>query len=242
MKAVILNSGIGSRMGKETKDIPKCLINIGHSETILSRQLNILINNGIDDITITTGYCGSQIKDYITNFSSSHISCVYNPKYRSTNCIYSLYLVGDVGDEDVILMHGDVVFEQAIFKRLLEPEKENTVLVKRTKEFLDKDFRGRIKDGKVTEIAIGICAADSYPIFPVYKLSNEFYRLWINEIDKFVTSGKIGVYAENALNKILKSVKLEPVYFDSGLCMEVDTEADLQAARKLIKNGSLQWS
>ena len=37
MKALILNSGLGSRMGVHTQDKPKCMADIGAGFTILSR-------------------------------------------------------------------------------------------------------------------------------------------------------------------------------------------------------------
>ena len=40
MKALILNSGLGSRMGVLTSEHPKCMTEISPRETILSRQLN----------------------------------------------------------------------------------------------------------------------------------------------------------------------------------------------------------
>jgi len=42
MKALILNSGLGSRMGEITKTHPKCMTEILEEETIVSRQLKLL--------------------------------------------------------------------------------------------------------------------------------------------------------------------------------------------------------
>ena len=42
MKALILNSGLGSRMGVLTSEHPKCMTEISPRETILSRQLRQL--------------------------------------------------------------------------------------------------------------------------------------------------------------------------------------------------------
>ena len=42
MKALILNSGLGSRMGVITNEHPKCMTEISYKNTILSRQLSIL--------------------------------------------------------------------------------------------------------------------------------------------------------------------------------------------------------
>ena len=56
MKALILNSGMGSRMGVLTKEHPKCMTDIPNNETILSRQLRIIEESGIKDVFITTRY------------------------------------------------------------------------------------------------------------------------------------------------------------------------------------------
>ena len=56
MKALILNSGLGSRMGVLTSEHPKCMTEISAHETILSRQLKIIADAGIEEVVMTTGY------------------------------------------------------------------------------------------------------------------------------------------------------------------------------------------
>ena len=64
MRALILNSGLGSRMGDETKTHPKCMTKINDKDTIISRQLKVLKRNGIKDIIITTGPFEDKLIDY----------------------------------------------------------------------------------------------------------------------------------------------------------------------------------
>jgi Nucleoside-diphosphate-sugar pyrophosphorylase involved in lipopolysaccharide biosynthesis/translation initiation factor 2B, gamma/epsilon subunits (eIF-2Bgamma/eIF-2Bepsilon) len=64
MKALILNSGLGSRMGVLTAEHPKCMTEISPRETILSRQLRLLSEAGIRDVVITTGYYDQVLVDY----------------------------------------------------------------------------------------------------------------------------------------------------------------------------------
>ena len=47
MKALILNSGLGSRMGVLSNDHPKYMTEISATDTILSRQLKLLKNENI---------------------------------------------------------------------------------------------------------------------------------------------------------------------------------------------------
>ena len=55
MKAIIFNSGLGHRMGDETKTHHKSMAPMKDGETIFHRQLRILSEEGIKDFVITTG-------------------------------------------------------------------------------------------------------------------------------------------------------------------------------------------
>ena len=64
MKALILNSGLGHRMGVLTSEHPKCMTEVSATETILSRQLKLLLSLGITDVVMTTGYFDQVLIDY----------------------------------------------------------------------------------------------------------------------------------------------------------------------------------
>ena len=64
MKALILNSGLGSRMGVLTSEHPKCMTEISSHETILSRQLKQIAEAGIEEVVVTTGYYGGVLVNY----------------------------------------------------------------------------------------------------------------------------------------------------------------------------------
>ena len=50
MKALILNSGLGSRMGVLTSEHPKCMTEISARDIILSRQLKMIADVGIVEV------------------------------------------------------------------------------------------------------------------------------------------------------------------------------------------------
>ena len=64
MKAVILNSGLGHRMGVLTSEHPKCMTEISPTDTILSRQLKLIAAVGIEEVVMTTGYFDSVPVNY----------------------------------------------------------------------------------------------------------------------------------------------------------------------------------
>ena len=64
MKALILNSGMGFRMGVLTSEQPKCMTEVSGKDTILSRQLRLIEEAGIKEVIITTGYYDDILTKY----------------------------------------------------------------------------------------------------------------------------------------------------------------------------------
>ena len=66
MKALILAAGLGSRLKHRTEDRPKALT-IVCGKPILSYQIEVLLEEGIRDITIVIGYKGEKIIEYLSS-------------------------------------------------------------------------------------------------------------------------------------------------------------------------------
>ena len=238
MKALILNSGIGKRMEYLTQDKPKCLVKLNEKETILSRQLRLLEKQKIQDIVITTGPYQDLLIEYVgTNFPNLNVEFIFNPSYASTNYIYSMYLAKDKLRDDILLLHGDMVFDEKVLSDLLNDSEQNLVLMDRDADVPEKDFKGKIMNGIVSEIGVNLFGENCFTLMPVYKISKVRFIKWLDEIGKFVLNKQVTVYAENAFNKISETIELKPCYYSGILCMEVDTPEDLALAKKWVAEG-----
>ena len=153
MKALILNSGLGHRMGVLTSEHPKCMTEVSGSETILSRQLKLLAKTGIKEVVMTTGYYDDVLVNYCRSLNLPlNYTFVNNPLYAETNYIYSIYLAREHLDDDVILMHGDLVFEISVLEDMLACP-DSCMKVSSTLPLPDKDFKAVVKDGEVHKCA-----------------------------------------------------------------------------------------
>lgn len=236
MQVIILNSGTGSRMKEFTADKPKCLVELKENETILSRQVLALQEMGLTKIIITTGPFAGQIETYLEKkFSGVKFSFVHNPAYRKTNYIYSLLLCEHEVKDDLILMHGDMVFENGVLSKLLHSTQADAVLVNDRVELPAKDFKGEIRGGRVRKISVNIFNEHCSFLMPIYKLQQETFNVWLNEMKKFQDQDRLNVYAEDALNNLLDELVLQPVYLSDRFCMEVDDLNDLKLARQYLK-------
>jgi len=62
--AMILAAGLGKRMQPLTLKTPKALLKVG-GKNLLERAINLLINNGVENITINIHHLGEQIKNFL---------------------------------------------------------------------------------------------------------------------------------------------------------------------------------
>ena len=233
MKALLLNSGTGSRMGLETKDKPKCMVKVSETETILSRQIRLLLNAGITEFVITIGPFEDVIPNHVKEgFPNLSVTYVRNEVYDKTNYIYSMYLAKEYIQDDFILLHGDIVLEDRVLPKLLSDQRKNLAVIDSQAVLPEKDFKCVMHNGYITEIGINPVGKGKQAfLLPVYKLSREFMEKWLDEIHAFVEEGTTTVYAENAFNRISAQMFLETFELDGMFCMEVDTLDDLAIAR-----------
>ncbi len=226
MKALILNSGMGSRMGFLTSEHPKCMTEISPRETILSRQLRQLSEVGIDEVVITTGCFESVLVNYCNNLNLPiHITFVNNPLYYETNYIYSIYCAREYLDDDIILMHGDLVFENEVLDKVMDFD-GSCMTVSSTLELPEKDFKAVISDGNVVKVGIEFFN-DAMAAQPLYKLSKKDWRTWLDKIIEYCVNGFQNCYAENALNEVAFELNIKLLDVKDDLCGEVDNPEDL---------------
>ena len=76
---MILTAGLGKRMQPLTNKKPKPLIDIG-GITLLERAINLLINHGVDEISINIHHLGHQIEKFILNLRSQAEITISNEK------------------------------------------------------------------------------------------------------------------------------------------------------------------
>lgn len=239
MKALILNSGLGHRMGVLTSEHPKCMTEISKKETILSRQLKMIAESGIEEVVITTGYYDEILVNYCNSLELPlNISFVKNPLYDSTNYIYSIYCAREyLYHTDIILMHGDLVFENDVLDQVLTSDK-SCVTVSSTQELPQKDFKAVISDnGHIMSIGVEYFN-NAIALQPLYKLLYEDWEIWLDKIIEFCEGqdySKRKQYAEDAFNEVSAMCKVYPMDVKDHLCAEIDTPEDLSVVSKELR-------
>ncbi len=230
MRAVIFNSGMGSRMGKSTRLKPKCMTALYNAETIFARQIRILSACGIEEFVVTTGPFADQIEAQAAACQrydpGLRFIFVPNPRYRTTNYIVSMYLVRAYLDTDLLLLHGDLVFNEGLVREMLSDQSKSLCLFHEDKILPRKDFKAQFCDGILQKVSVRIFGTDCYAFQPLYKLDADAVRIWRDRVGLFVESGRNQVYAEEALNEVASDMNIHGMSYKPHYIDEIDNEED----------------
>lgn len=234
MKALILNSGLGHRMGVLTSEHPKCMTEISLRDTILSRQLRLLSENGINEVIMTTGYFDDILIDYCNSLNLPiNIIFVNNPDYGKTNYIYSIYCAREsLRDDEIVLIHGDLVFENTVLERVISCS-TSCMAVSSTLPLPEKDFKAVVENGIVRKVGIEFFD-NAMEAQALYKLTKIDWETWLYKIEEFCESGNRNCYAEEAFNEVSNKMNVVALDVKDELCAEIDNPEDLEIVKKKV--------
>lgn len=157
-----------------------------------------------------------------------------NPVYDKTNYIYSIYCAREYLDDDIILMHGDLVFENEVFDQVVNSD-TSCMTVSSTLPLPEKDFKAQIVDGKVMKVGVDIFN-DAMEAQALYKLNRADWKVWLDKITEFCEAGNSKVYAENALNELNGAANISALDVKNLLCSEIDNPEDLAVVTDKLKS------
>jgi len=147
MEAIIMAAGFGSRLGKISNDLPKSFLEI-NGEKLIERAIRLLKSNGIDNITVVTGYKSELFIDCL----GLKIKYVNNPLYFCTNVLSSFACAMGGLQEDFIFLHADTIFEESILRDLIHFEGD-IVLPVDFKKCVEEEMRVITSGNKLQEIS-----------------------------------------------------------------------------------------
>ncbi len=230
MLAVILAAGKGKRLKEITKDMPKCLIEIG-GKSIIERQIEILNKNGINEIYVVVGYKANEIMKKL----NGKVNFILNEDYEKTDNLYSLYLAKNfVKGREFILLNGDAIFDEEIIKQIIMKD-GNRIPV--DKKHYDKEEL-KIKGDEIAEKILPKSAAreeSDGSTIGIFKFSPDGSKILFDEIEGLVEKGMKNRWFEYAINKILNKTNFYIEDISNYNWMEIDTMQDLKKAREIWK-------
>ena len=126
-RAIIIAAGSGNRLRPLTDETPKCMLEVGR-KSLIEHCIDNLQENGIDHISIVTGYKAEKI-----NFEGLYY--YHNNNYLTNNVLHSLLYAREaleqaVKDEaPVVISYSDIWYHSSIVKSLLQSQGDINLVV-----------------------------------------------------------------------------------------------------------------
>lgn len=118
MKAVIMAGGSGKRLMPLTYSTPKPMVRF-FSKPILAHIIELLSENGFDDITLTLGYMAKRIEEYIENTDFGNIKITLSKEEKPLGTAGSVKNAVKNAEEPFLVISGDCVCDFDL-KKIME--------------------------------------------------------------------------------------------------------------------------
>ncbi len=242
-KAIILIAGLGTRLRPLTEKMPKCLVKI-NGQSILVNALNHLAENGIIETILVVGYLKEKIKKTIGNtWSKMKISYVDNDLYNQTNNSYSLWLAIENLNENVLVLEGDVFFENKLLTNLIQDSRKNLSIVEAYNPNLDGTFVAIDQGQKILQVIhkkdrpTDFTCTDKFKTVNLHKFSRSFLQNHLRPTLKKHIQNQNGTEPiEFILNEIVKNYhNLYAFNVKKEKWFEIDDINDLKKAEAIFK-------
>ena len=122
MIGLVMAAGASRRLRPETDHLPKALLPVDGTSTILDLGLRNLAGVGIADVVVLVGFAAATVAARVPELERRHgvaIELVYNARAEEWNNAYSLWLARDHFRRGVLLVNGDTVHPASVERALL---------------------------------------------------------------------------------------------------------------------------
>ena len=249
MKAIVIAAGEGSRMGNLTQNIPKSLVMV-NGKSIIERQLSILKQNGILDIIIVTG-------PHHEKFNFEKIRYIRDKNFLEHDQLGSLISAKKEINDNLIILFGDIIFENVILAKILESKSDISIAVdmnwartytSKPASSFDEADKVRFEQGNVSRIFKTMTKEDKKfeigEFIGLMKLSKKGSKQLVDYYEKIQSTHKDKFHDAQSIKKaklidhlqelIENKIKIDAIPIAGKWC-EIDTKQDLEIAQKKFK-------
>ncbi len=124
-QAVIMAGGLGSRLGAQTKDMPKGFLEIGGTPMV-EQSVQKLIAAGIEEIIIGTGHCREYYEELAKKYPC--ITLAHNANYKDTGSMGTLTVCSPYVEGDFLLLESDLLYDSIGLNVLINDARRDLIL------------------------------------------------------------------------------------------------------------------
>lgn len=209
---VFLSAGLGNRMGKIGKDMPKSLLKI-RSKTIIFRLVDHLASRGLEELNIILGFKYKKILKELNKIKNLKINFSIIKDFKNNGSAFSWYQFKNLWKKKkpLLVMHTDIILDNRYIDNILYSRKENIVGVKKQaknklkkKSFIVKvnkkmqlsriDLNSNLKEGYGEILCVNkfsiVVAKEIFKFMKKFFIKNGTHMTWEYVLDDFIRNNK----------------------------------------------------
>ena len=228
--AILMASGLGTRMQPLTNTTPKPLIKVG-DKPMIETIIDALQNSSISRIYIVVGYLSEQF-DYLLK-KYQNIEIIKNPDYKTVNNISSIYYAKDkLIESDCFICEADLyISDSNIFNTNLNNSCYFGKMVFGHSDdwVFDLEKNGYIK-------RVGKIGNNQYNMVGLSYFTKDDAKILAEAIEN--TYGKKNyenLFWDDVVNNNLDKLKLKINPVSENQIVEIDTVDELEAVQKILQ-------
>lgn len=237
----MLAAGMGVRLGHSgMRKAPKVLLELG-GRTLLQRHIDILRRQGVDELVLGVGFNRDDIEQHIEALGAGDfVRTVDNPHFEEGSILTLHALRAELGwGGPVLLMDGDVLYDDRLMERLVMSDHPNCSLLDRVALPDDEAVKLCIRDGEVVEFRKWLSTDFDYCGESVgfFKLSADMAASTVAQAGLHVAQGRRSEPYEEPLRDVMLTSRRGTLAVEdiTGLpWIEIDSAADLTRANTEI--------
>lgn len=231
--AVILAAGMGTRLGGFTKEQPKGFLEID-GQSLIDRSITNLINHGITNIIVGTGYFHEHFDLLRQRFPG--LTTCRNEDYAVTGSMYTLYVLRDMVKEPFLLLESDLLYEPAAIDYLLSDPADNIILASGPTNSGDEVFIQQSPSGLLQNMSKDrtILKHIEGELVGISKLSMEALAKMISFAESHFKEGRKKMHYEDAMVGVAGQQDIVIKVIDDLAWCEIDDENHLQRALSVV--------
>jgi 2-aminoethylphosphonate-pyruvate transaminase len=238
MKVVILAAGTGRSLYPLTRERPKSLLEV-NGVTLLER---ILTQTAVHALTpvVVVGYQKTKLLEMLRRMQPrrlSGIEIVENPRFESTNTLYSLWMARTrCRGADFVVADGDLICDDTILADLLADPRPAVLAVDTRRIMGDEEVKVVCADGgNVVAIGKGVAPGSAHGEFiGLARYSAAAGEELFEHLETLVAGGNEDGYYEDAIARLAQARDVATLDVAGRRWVEIDFRADYLEALKVF--------